>query len=311
VRFLFVKEDLAWPRSAGHHVHTYEMMRALASLGHEIGLATAKSVAPRALDGLSLAYATRLDGPADPVSLSWSQERFRRYWGIAPSEIGRVAALAREHRADVVVAVGLHVLPYLVGVRNATRVWYAADEWIWHHLSQVRIGHRDARAHLREAVVKGLYERAFRKVADRVWVVSDVDRRAMRSLAGFAGVDVVPNGVDIDFFSPARVELRPETAVFWGRLDFGPNIQALEWFCSRVWTRLHSRRPSAEFTIIGFQPGEAVRRLAGRDGVVLRPDVEDLRAAVAPQAVVVLPFVSGGGIKNKLLEAAAMAKPVV
>src|SRR5262249_21330782 len=32
---------------------------------------------------------------------------------------------------------------------------------------------------------------------------------------------------------------------------------------------------------------------------------------IARHAVVVLPFISGGGIKNKLLEAAAMGKPIV
>ena len=36
LRLLFVKECLAWPRSSGHDVHTFHMMRALASLGHSL-----------------------------------------------------------------------------------------------------------------------------------------------------------------------------------------------------------------------------------------------------------------------------------
>jgi polysaccharide biosynthesis protein PslH len=41
------------------------------------------------------------------------------------------------------------------------------------------------------------------------------------------------------------------------------------------------------------------------------PDLPDLRSGIAAHQVVVLPFVSGGGIKNKLLEAASMGKAVV
>jgi polysaccharide biosynthesis protein PslH len=67
----------------------------------------------------------------------------------------------------------------------------------------------------------------------------------------------------------------------------------------------------ATFTIFGFRPTETVRALAGSEGVSLVSDLPDIRAEIARHAVVVLPFVSGGGIKNKLLEAASLAKAVV
>jgi glycosyltransferase involved in cell wall biosynthesis len=54
-----------------------------------------------------------------------------------------------------------------------------------------------------------------------------------------------------------------------------------------------------------------VRALARGEGVSLVPDLPDLRDEIARHALVVLPFVSGGGIKNKLLEAASLAKAVV
>jgi glycosyltransferase involved in cell wall biosynthesis len=167
------------------------------------------------------------------------------------------------------------------------------------------------REHLRDAAIKGLYERAHRGVMDRVWVVTDADRRAMRWVAGVKNVDVLPNGVDADFFTPGVEAPEARTAVFWGRLDFGPNIQALEWFCRRVWPVIRRATPDARFTIVGFQPTDAVRRLASADGISLQPNVHDLRSLVRRHAVAVLPFVSGAGIKNKLLEAAAMGLPIV
>src|SRR5271157_3453415 len=176
MRFLFVKPRLAWPRSSGHDVHCYHLMKALARSGHQLGLATVVAPEPEAVAGLPLELCRTLgdrDHDQRPSPLTALPERFRCYWGIPPARIAAVADLAEELRADAVVVVGLDVLPYLGGVRGRQRIWYAADEWILHHLSQVRFGDRSTWGNLREAAVKGLYEHAFTPIMDRVWVVSE------------------------------------------------------------------------------------------------------------------------------------------
>src|SRR5262249_46338414 len=74
---------------------------------------------------------------------------------------------------------------------------------------------------------------------------------------------------------------------------------------------VRQRAPDATFTILGFNPTDPVRAFAGREGVSLVSDLPDIRDEIARHPVIVLPFVSGGGIKNKLLEAASLAKAVV
>jgi glycosyltransferase involved in cell wall biosynthesis len=315
MRLLFVKEALAWPRCSGHDVHCFYMMQALARLGHEVSLLTAAEPLPRAVEGLALTnrrcFPANGEMPAAPLRLTRLQERFRSYWGISPARIAAVGHMADECRADAVIVVGLHVLPYLGAVEGRLRVWYAADEWAWHHLSQVRLLRRSTWGELKQALVKGLYERAYGSLLSRVWVVTDKDRRAMRWVTGVRGIDVIPNGVDGDHYRPVEAPQDECSCTFWGRLDFGPNIQALEWFCGRVWPLVRRRSADARFTVYGFNPGPAVRALTGRDGVELVPDLPDLRREVARHQAVVLPFVSGGGIKNKLLEAASMGKAIV
>lgn len=317
MNFLFVKASLAWPRSAGHEVHTYYMMRSLASLGHRVALVTFEPTPAEAVAGCPLVRHFRWDegdrpaSTAPPLQLSRFQERFRSYWGIDPERIRGVGAAARELAADVVVVAGLEVLPYLGAVETAQRVWYAGDEWFWHHLSQVRLLRRRSWENAREAIVKGLYERAYGPLVDRIWVVSEVDGRAMRWVAGKCNIDVIPNGVDIERYAPLTLEEVADSLVFWGRLDFGPNLDALEWFVHKVWPRLREKRPAANLTIYGFAPTDQARALANQGGIRLVPNLEDLRPEIARAQVVVLPFVSGGGIKNKLLEAAAMARPIV
>ena len=316
MRLLFVKDSLSWPRSSGHDVHCFHMMQALTRLGHEVGLLTAAEPPPEAVAGLPLAFRgvfpKRGEPPVGPEpSFRWLQRKFQGYWGIDENRVRAVGQAASDMNADGVVVVGLNVLPYLGAVKGRLRVWYAADEWVWHHASQVRAFSPRTWGELKQAFVKGVYERAYRSKLDRVWVVTDADRRAMRWVAGVRGIDVVPNGVDAEHFKPLDAPQRERSCTFWGRLDFGPNVQALEWFCAKVWPKVRAAHPDAAFTVYGFSPTPAVQALAGRDGIELIPDLPDLRPGLATQQVVVFPFVSGGGIKNKFLEAAAMGKPIV
>ena len=126
----------------------------------------------------------------------------------------------------------------------------------------------------------------------------------------------VSNGVDLAFFSP---ELRfpppfqPSGAdlVFTARMDYRPNIDAAVWFARSVLPVLRARRPDARFWIVGAAPTPEVRQLATLPGVQVTGRVPDTRPYIAAADVVVAPLRIARGIQNKILEAMAMARPVV
>jgi glycosyltransferase involved in cell wall biosynthesis len=314
MRILFVKESQSFPRSSGHDVHGFHMMQELACLGHQIGLVTALEVTPEAVNGLELVLKARFEELPLAVpcpNLPGLQGRFVSYWGIDPKRCYQVAELVKQARFDAVVAVGLHVLPYLAKVKDAQRIWYAADEWLWHHWSQVRLSSRESWSEIRHGAIKGLYERVFRNTTDRVWAVSKKDQKAFRWVMGAQRVDVVPNGVDASYYYPMKVDKIEKSCVFWGRLDFGPNIDAIRWFGEEVWKLIRQKHPDAVWKVFGFSAEEPVHELKLRFGFELTVNLPDLRSEVQQCQIAVLPFVSGGGIKNKLLEAAAMGLPII
>ena len=315
LRILFYKRDIAWPFRSGHDVHTFHMMKELGAAGHHVGLITMQAVPDPVRESLPLDLLHTLEpdtsGRDVPFGLPALQERFRRFWGISSRHLETVQELSRGFSADAVITPGMEALPVLAAVKGPLRIWYAADELALHHFSQVHVTKPSSWVDVREGVFKGFYERTFRTAMDRVWVVSDIDAWAFRRLIGVRDVDIIPNGVDATRYQPSSVEEIPFTAAFWGRLDFGPNIQGLQWFFAKVWPLVIARCPQAQFTIIGFHPGEVVRQLATLPGVRLCADVPDVQEVVHRHAVAVLPFTSGTGIKNKLLEAAAMGKAIV
>lgn len=317
LRLLFVKDCLSWPRAGGHDVHGSQMMRSLAGRGHEVWLATRTPPTRDAVAGLGLAgeidLSTVPQSESDTLPpASRLQRRFERYWGQDPVWRRAIATVTRRTRYDAVIGLGPDAPLWFRGVRSGLRVWYAADDSALHHWSQLRITAPSSWRNAKLAAVHALYERAFAVRIDRVWVVSAADRRAMRACTG-RPVDLVPNGVDADHFRPPpdRTGELADRAAFWGRLDFGPNEDGLAWFLADVWPRVRAARPTARFDVFGFRPSDRVTALCQRSaGVTLVPDLPDLRPELVRRAVAVLPFVSGRGIKNKLLEAAALGRAI-
>ena len=124
------------------------------------------------------------------------------------------------------------------------------------------------------------------------------------------------NGVDAEYFSPARDYPNPYSpdalgVVFTGAMDYWPNIDAVSWFAERVFPAIREAVPAAQFTIVGSRPAESVLALARQPGVVVTGSVPDVRPWLAHAACAVAPLRIARGIQNKVLEAMAMARPVV
>ncbi len=124
------------------------------------------------------------------------------------------------------------------------------------------------------------------------------------------------NGVDADYFSPEREYPNPYPAgvqgiVFTGAMDYWPNVDAVTWFAERIFPAVRQAVPGAQFTIVGSRPGEKVGALARQPGVVITGSVPDVRPWLAHAACAVAPLRIARGVQNKVLEAMAMARPIV
>ena len=124
------------------------------------------------------------------------------------------------------------------------------------------------------------------------------------------------NGVDADYFSPARDYPNPYSpdvlgVVFTGAMDYWPNVDAVSWFAQRIFPAIRDAVPAAQFTIVGSRPTEAVLALARQPGVVVTGSVADVRPYLAHAACAVAPLRIARGVQNKVLEAMAMARPVI
>jgi glycosyltransferase involved in cell wall biosynthesis len=94
-------------------------------------------------------------------------------------------------------------------------------------------------------------------------------------------------------------------------MDYLPNIDAVVWFATAVLPIIRQNLPGARFFIVGSNPAEDVKRLAKLDGVTVTGRVPDVRPYICHATASVGPMRIARGIQNKVLEAMAMAKPVI
>lgn len=149
--------------------------------------------------------------------------------------------------------------------------------------------------------------------ADRVLAVSEADAAALCKLVPGLDIAVVPNGIDTQVYQPETPNFQSPvpTMVFTGTMDFRPNVDAVLWFARKVLPLIRRDVPQAHFVVVGQRPHRRLHKLRTHPAVTLTGWVEDVRPYVAPAAVYVAPLRMGGGTRLKLLEAMAMAKPVV
>lgn len=169
----------------------------------------------------------------------------------------------------------------------------------------------------REARTLLAYERRVAERAAAVTCVTQAECALFTNAAPESAgrVHAVPNGVDAAYFSPERSYPDPyhahEAVVFTGAMDYWPNVDAVGWFAREVLPLLRRQRPALQFYVVGMNPAAEVLALADLPGVQVTGTVPDVRPYLAHARVVVAPLRVARGIQNKILEAMAMARPVV
>ncbi|RKY76379.1 TIGR03087 family PEP-CTERM/XrtA system glycosyltransferase [candidate division KSB1 bacterium] len=142
-------------------------------------------------------------------------------------------------------------------------------------------------------------------------LISSVDKNYLSRYTDNQNIEIVPNGVDIDYFQFYDGVFDLNRVVFLGNMRTFPNSDAVEYFCKEILPLIRKELPKVKFHIIGSEPSKVVRKLASEPEVVVTGYVKDVRPFLRKAAVSVCPMRVGAGIQNKILESMAMGTPVV
>jgi glycosyltransferase involved in cell wall biosynthesis len=327
--FLFVSQAPPSPPRFGAQVRMHGLMTAL-SERHDVSVVSYAE--PELLDEARRAlgaYCREVELVVDRVSASTARKRLLQLRSIASARAfeelvftsaalqGRVDALLARARFDAICLEGPFVARHRFHPAGGPRPRLVLGEHnVEYDVRRQFAGGRGGLARRAFLLLDGWKvrraEQALWGRVDAVTVPSREDAARVRSARPGARVAIVPNGVDVDRVRPRPDDPVPDggTLLFFGALDYPPNVDGLLFFLDEIWPRVASTHPSARVRILGRRPPPA---LLARQGprVELAGFIEDLRPSLAAAMAVIVPLRLGGGTRLKILEAMAMARPVV
>ena len=337
-------------------VRPYQIICALTRGGHAVTLATLWTSAAEQAN-LQALREQGVEVCAHPLSVKqtiWnslaatpSRSPIQASFCWQPALASELSAVVQTQRFDAIhvehlrgARYGLHVQTVLNQRQRNGRppiVWDSVD-CISYLFKQAAQQSRSLRGRLMTWLELGRtrrYEGQLVRQFDQVLASSPTDAQTLDMLAGMADkVQVLPNGVDLDYFRPTASSteltdptglhtlpgpsLGPPTLIFSGKMSYHANITAALHLVQNIMPLVWTQRPDVQVRLVGKDPPPVLRNLTnvhpdsdGTPRVVVTGTVPELRSHLQQAALAVAPVLYGAGIQNKVLEAMACAKAVV
>jgi glycosyltransferase involved in cell wall biosynthesis len=325
MKILWVKAGKLWPVDTGGKIRSFNILRHLGRK-HEVttlsyygggrdseyenaiarelpGAQTIYTAAPESTLSQSIDYVLRLPSTAPYAVKKFTHPAVRR----------EVARRLTDGSADVAVCDFLSASLNFPDASSTPVVLFQhnVETMLWRRMASTEKSPVRKLSYGIEAHKMAAYETRTLSTFRHIIAVSDHDRKEMLAMAPGCAITVVPTGVDTEKYQAVpSASGNPPLIVFTGSMDWEPNIDAVEYFCSEIFPAVLAAFPTARFQIVGRNPHARVRKLASASVEVTGtvPSVaEHLRNATA----VIVPLRIGGGTRLKIFEAMAMKKALI
>jgi sugar transferase (PEP-CTERM/EpsH1 system associated) len=326
---LFLAHRMPFPPDRGDKIRSHHVLKALAGLApvHVATFADDEDDFAAEADLAMLARSYRIVRRTKPVALAAVQALALRQpvslsafhdrgladyvaGVLATRPIGAIYLFSGQMGQYVPQSFGGRVIADLVDVDSAKFEAYAQ-----------RHGGLVAWMEMREARLLAIEEARLAAKAAVTLLISQEEAalfRARLPAAIRADVRVLGNGINSVGFDPARVTPEPRMLacagprlIFTGQMDYAPNVDAVCRAIDRILPQVRARRPEASLHVVGRNPTPELRARDGENGCHVWGRVDDVRPWLAAADCALIPLEIGRGVQNKVLEAMAMALPVV
>ncbi len=225
----------------------------------------------------------------------------------------QVKRLVKESKFDLIHTEFIRAAPYSADLHGLPKLFDSVDsltlayERGWRN----RYGTLSNRIIAYEEWLKmRSYEPKMIRAFDQVIVSSPIDQKYLTSDSG-TNVEVIPNGVDQEYFKWDDQERDENSIVFVGQMNYYVNVDSVLHFYNSAFNKIQKQNPKIHFSIVGADPKKSISNLVKNPSVEVTGYVPDIRPYITRAAVFVCPMVCGSGIQNKILHAMAMGTPVV
>lgn len=322
MKILFLSRWFPYPPDNGARIRIYHLLKGLAQ-AHAVDLVTfaEDEVSSARIDALKLFLRGVRVVPYRPYQPSRAQALLGLLSTKPRSSVdtynqefaNQIHSACQDTQHDLVIASEIDMALYARHVPGAKKILEELE------ITKIEHQYRSETQWLKRARYRLTWMKLARFVADLMreydgcTVVSDLEMHAVRACAPAHGrLAIIPNGVDTRFFTPADAALvDPRALVYTGAVSYPVNFEAVEYFVKEIFPAVLDKRPDAVLYVTGGTGAAPIERLKQDGRVMFTGYVDDMRTVLAKACVNVVPILTGGGTRLKILEGLAAGTPIV
>jgi glycosyltransferase involved in cell wall biosynthesis len=222
----------------------------------------------------------------------------------------------QEKYYDIIQLEGLFVAPYLAAIRrnSKAKIIFRAhniEHQVWQKLAQQKSDpFKRWYLNLLARRIK-TYELELLNKFDGIVVFTDQDKNTMLSYGTKIPISVLPIGVDLSLYKPDHLKTEFPSMFFLGSLDWLPNREGIDWFMGNFHKELTAGDLKVKFYVAGHNIPDEFDDYEVLGKVFIHGEVDDALEFVNSKSIMIVPLLSGGGMRVKIVEGMAMQKCII
>lgn len=232
-----------------------------------------------------------------------------------PGCVSRLIHLLKKEDFDIVQFEGLQVTPYLQDIKanSKAKLIYRAhniEHQIWKRLTvKEPFLIRKLYLHLLSKRLQS-FEYNILGNFDAILAISFVDEHFFNSLGFHDNVHTFPVALNLENYQH-DYKLSPNKSIgYIGSMDWRPNIEGLDWFLDQVWPNILQLGSGITFHLAGKNIPDSYEVLAN-EFFISEGQVDNAKEFIARQHILIVPLLSGSGMRVKIIEAMALGKCII
>lgn len=314
------------PAIDGGCIAMNNITRGLIEAGHELKLLTIVTQKhPLLLESLSKDYIekTKIEGVFVDTSLnvvdafsalitsdSYNISRF-----FSPDFDSKLTKLLQKEKFDIIHLESLFMTPYIATIRRNSKAKivlrsHNLEFMIWERMAA---GTKNfAKKNYLKLLAKQLrkYEYNILNQVDGVAAISMEDGKKYHSSKCTKPIVTIPFGIDLEHYKYDQSEEEFPSLFHIGAMDWTPNLEGIEWFLNHIWPHINEKFPDLKFYLAGRKMPESLLNAKHKNFIVVG-EVENANKFISSKSIMIVPLLTAGGIRVKIIEAMALGKSVI
>jgi len=219
----------------------------------------------------------------------------------------------KKQKFDFIILESLFVCPYINTIRknSGAKIIFRAhnvEHLIWKKLalSNKNFFFKAYFSHLSKKLKH--YELKIIRKVDGIAAITASDAQYFNSKTSVP-VTTIPFGIDMEkYICKSGPE---ENSLFHlGSMDWRPNIEAVDWFLENCWLKIHKEFSSLKFYVAGKNLPEKYFNIS-LPNIIVVGEVKDAVDFICSKKIMIVPLLSGSGLRVKIIEGMACGKIIL